>query len=155
VFVAKTLLSRATSAMAPLSDEVLGLGRPIGGVISDTQESLCVAVPHQRPTVPHQMCQDHDLKDVAQPVCDADRQVKKELKKKVRGISDLARHAEQWRSKEAQVVADDGLAMRTVRRDDGQSPLEPPGLQLYQHLQLIAAAVERVMAAHPSAWLKR
>ena len=40
-------------------------------------------------------------------------------------------------------------------RDDGKYPLEPPGLKLYQNLQLIAASVERVMAAHPSALLKR
>ena len=31
----------------------------------------------------------------------------------------------------------------------------PPGVKLYQQLQLIAASVERVMTAHPSALLKR
>jgi hypothetical protein len=40
-------------------------------------------------------------------------------------------------------------------RDDGKYPLEPPGVPLYQKLQLITASVERVMAAHPSALLKR
>ena len=40
-------------------------------------------------------------------------------------------------------------------RDDGKYPLGPPGVQLYQKLQLIAASVERVKAAHPSALLKR
>jgi hypothetical protein len=40
-------------------------------------------------------------------------------------------------------------------RDDGRSPLAPPGVQLYQQLPLIAASVERVMAAQPSALLKR
>jgi hypothetical protein len=105
--------------------------------------------------VPHQICQYHDLKDVAQPVCAADRHVKRELKKKVRGISDVERQAEQSLTKEAQVVADYGLAIRTVMRDDGKYPLEPPGLNLYQKLPLIAASVERVRAAHPSALLKK
>jgi hypothetical protein len=155
VLVAKTLLSSATSEIEQLIDEVLGLGLPIWGVISDKQESICLAVHHKLPTVPHQICQYHYLKDVAQPVCDADRHVKKELKKKVRGIRDLERQAEQLRSKEAQVVADYCLAIRTVMRDDGKYPLEPPGLKLYQNLQLIAASVERVMAAHQSALLKR
>jgi hypothetical protein len=40
-------------------------------------------------------------------------------------------------------------------RDAGRSPLDPPGVQLYRPLQLIAASVERVMAAPPSALLKR
>jgi hypothetical protein len=105
--------------------------------------------------VPHQICQYHYLKDVAQPICEADRHVKKELKKKIRGIRDLERRAETSPSKEAQVVADYCLAIRTVMRDDGKYPLEPPGLRLYQKWQLIAASVERVMVAHPSALLRK
>ena len=95
------------------------------------------------------------MKDMAPPVCDADRHGKKELNKKIRGIRALERQAENSSSQEAQVVADYGLAMRTVRRDEGTYPLEPAGVQLYQQLQLMAASVERVMAAHPSALLKR
>ena len=153
--MAKTLLSSATPEIEPLIEEVLGLDLPIVGVISDQQESICLAVQRKLPTVPHQICQYHYLKDVAQPVCEADRHFKKELKKQVRGIRDLERQAEKVPTKEAQVVADYGLAIRTVRRDDGQYPREPPGLQLYQKLQLIAASVERVMVARPSALLKR
>ena len=124
-------------------------------MISDKQESICLAVDHKLPMVPHQICHFHYLKDVAQPLCEADRHVKKELKKKIRGIRDLERQAAKSSTKEAQVVADYCLAIRTVMRDDGKYPLEPPGLQLYQKLQLIAASVERVMAIHPSALLKR
>lgn len=76
------------------------------GVIRDKQESICLAVQHKLPTVPHQICQYHDVKDVAHPVCEADRHVKKELKKKIRGISDIERQAEQSPTKEAQIVAD-------------------------------------------------
>jgi hypothetical protein len=112
-------------------------------------------VQRKLPTVPHQICQYYDLKDVAQPVCEADRHVKQAFKKQVRGIRDLARQAEKVPTQEAQVVADDGLAIRPVMRDDGKSPLEPPGLQLYQKLPLMAASVERVMVAHPSALLQR
>jgi hypothetical protein len=155
VLVAKTLLSSATGEIEQLIEEVLGLGLPIVGVISDKQESICLAVHHKLPTVPHQICPYHYLKDMAQPVCDADRHVKKDLKKKIRGIRALERQAENSSSKEAQVVADYCLAIRTVMRDDGKYPLEPAGVQLYQKLQLIAASVERVMAAHPSALLKR
>jgi hypothetical protein len=69
------------------------------------------------------------LKDVAQPICDADRQVKKELKQKIRGIREIERQAETSPSKDAPMVADSGLALRTVMRDDGPYPLDPPGVQ--------------------------
>ena len=155
VLVAKTLLSSATSEIELLIDEVLVLGRPIVGVISDKQESICLAVQHKLLTVPHQICQYHYLKDVAQPICEADRHFKKELKKKVRRVRDIERQRGQSPTKEAQIVADYSLAIRTVMRDDGKYPLDPPEVRLHQKLQLMAASVERVKAAHPSALLKR
>ena len=153
--MAKTLLSSATPELEQWIEEVLSFGLPIVGVISDKQESICLAVRHTLPTVPHQICHDHYVKDVAQPVCEADRHVKKELNKRVRGIRDIERRAEQLPTKEAQMVADYSLAIRTVMRDDGKYPLEPPGVQLYRKLQLIAASVERVRAVQPSTLLKR
>jgi hypothetical protein len=90
------------------------------------------------------------LKDVAPPVCAADRHVKTELQKKLRGIRAITRQARPSSTTEAHVVADDWLAIRTLMRDDGQYPLEPPGVRLYPQLQRRAASVERVMVAHPS-----
>lgn len=117
--MAKPLLSSAPGEMALLIEEGLGLGLPLGGVMSDTQASIWFAVHHQRPTGPHQMCQYPDVKEVAQPSCEADRHGKQELKKQIRGISALERQAEHSPSNAAQVVADDGLASPTVMRDDG------------------------------------
>ena len=65
--MAKTPLSSATAEIEQLIEEVLSLGLPILGVISDTQESICLAVHHKLPTVPHQICQYHYLKDVCNP----------------------------------------------------------------------------------------
>jgi hypothetical protein len=155
VVVAKTRLSSATPEIELLIEEVFGFGLPIVGVISDQQESICLAVQQKLPTVPPQICQFHDVTDVAQPVCEADRHVKKELHKKIRGIRDLERQAENSPSKDAQVVADYCLALRTVMRDDGTYPLEPPGGKLYQQWPLMAASVERVRAVYPSALLTR
>jgi hypothetical protein len=45
--------------------------------------------------------------------------------------------------------------MRTVRRDAGTSPRDPPGLPRDQQWPLLAVAVERVLVAPPSAVLKR
>jgi hypothetical protein len=153
--VAKTRLSSATAEIEPLIEAVLSLGLPIVGVISDQQESIGLAVHHQRPTVPQQICQYHDLQEVAPPIGDADRHVKKELNKKIRGMSEIERPAEAAPSQAAQRVADYGLAVRTVMRDEGKYPLEPPGLTWSQQLPLMMASVERVMGAPPSAWLNK
>lgn len=40
-------------------------------------------------------------------------------------------------------------------RDDGKYRLDPPGVKLYEKLQLIAASGERLKAIHPSALLKK
>jgi hypothetical protein len=40
VFVAKALLSSATADIEPLIEEVLGVGLPLVGVISETQEAI-------------------------------------------------------------------------------------------------------------------
>jgi hypothetical protein len=47
VLVAKTLLSSATAELERLIEEVLSLGIPMVGVISDKQESICLAMQHK------------------------------------------------------------------------------------------------------------
>ena len=59
----------------------------------------------------------------------------------------MERQAEKVRNR-TPLVADDCLAIRTVMRDDGKYPLDPPGVKLYQQLHLIAASVERVLVVH-------
>jgi len=112
-------------------------------------------VHHTRPTVPHQLCPSPDVPEVAHPVGEAARHGKKALHKKSREISALERPAAHSPRQAAQVVADSGLARRTVMRDEGKSPLAPPGVQRYQPWPRMAASVERVMAAQPSARLTR
>jgi hypothetical protein len=106
--------------MAQFSEEVGGVGLPILGVISEKHESSGLAGQHKLPTVPQQLCQYPSWKDVAHPICDRDRHVKKALKKRVRGIRELERQAEPAAKKAAQVVADECVAVRTVRRDEGR-----------------------------------
>ena len=51
------------------------------GVVSDAQESMRLAVAHVLPGVPHQWCQDHVLREVAEPLWEADRHLLVEAKK--------------------------------------------------------------------------
>jgi len=155
VLVARNLLSSASAEVAGLIDEVLALKVPILGVISDKQESICLAIERRLPEVPHQLCHFHYLRDVAQPVSEADRSLKKQLKQKVRGIREVELKVAKDGSVEGQVVRDYCLALRTVMREDGKYPLEPAGIALYDQLAAIADSLRRALQQRPSPKLQR
>jgi hypothetical protein len=156
VLVARNLRSSSTAELRKLIDEVLALGVPVLGVVSDKQESICLAVARCLPGVPHQVCQYHYLRDMAQPVADADRHLKKEIKKRVRGIKAVEDSAERLgQTAEARIALDYCQAIRVVMRHDGKYPLDPAGLELYSKLEKIAASIERSIAARGSKLLER
>ena len=150
VCVAKPWLSSATAAIDPLIEAVLSRGRPSVGGLSAKQESLGVAVAHTLPMGPQQIGPLPDVQDVAPPRWEAARPMTKALHQKSRGIRDRERPAVQASSKDAPVVAEDGLARRPVMRAEGQAPLEPPGGPLDQTCQLRAASVERGRGTPPA-----
>ena len=154
--MAQNLLSSATGEIEKLIEQVKQLGVPIIGVISDKQHSICLAVERQLPGIPHQLCHYHYLKDLAKPVCEADRQLKKELKKQVRKIRSLEIVAQQSNSSpEAAIVQDYCLAIRTVMGTERKYPLEFSGVELYQKLIQIANSLDRVLSCHCSPLLTR
>jgi len=155
VLVARNLLSSSCEELAPLVAEVKELGVPVLGAISDKQSSICLAIEKELPGVPHQLCQYHYLRDVAQPVCEADRKLKKQLKQKVRGIRAVERQVTHGQSDEARIVRGYCIALRESLRDDGKYPLEPAGIKLYDKLTQIDASLERAITHRASAKLQR
>ena len=156
VLVAANLLSSATGEIEKLIEQVKQLGVPIIGVVSDKQHSICLAIKRQLPEIPHQLCQYHYLKDLAQPACEQDRQLKKELKKKIRQIRPIEVAAQQSdKTPEAQIVQDYCLAIRTVMRTRGKYPLEFPGVKLYQKLVQILDSLERSLLTRSSKLLSK
>ena len=99
---------------------------PVTGVVSDGQHSIRRAVA-ALPGVPHQLCQFHYLREAAQPIFEADRHAKKELKKRVRGIRPIERAVEGRDDPEAEVVRGYCAAVRSAMTDDGRPPLAASG----------------------------
>ena len=155
VLVARNLSSSSRSEIEHLIAEVLALGIPIKGVVSDKQESLRRAIECQLPGVAHQLCHFHYLRDLAQPISEADRGLKKELRKRLRGLREIERSAEKVAEREAEVTKDYCLAIREVMRNDGKYPLEPPGVEIYQRLDEIKRSVKRAERASASKLLSR
>ncbi len=145
ILLAKSLLSAAQDDLASLIREVKeALPVPICAVISDGQNSLRPALEAVLPGVPHQLCQFHYLREAARPIYEADRQAKKELKKQVRGIRPLEHALSERDDEEAQISLGYCLAVRSALTEDGQPPLEAPGLRLHERLTAIATSLARV-----------
>jgi hypothetical protein len=62
------------------------LGKTVVLWISDRQDAFVTGIAAEFPDVPHRYCDNHFLRDVAQPVLDADSHTKVQMRKKVRGL---------------------------------------------------------------------
>ena len=147
VLLARSLLSGTAADLAPLLSEVAdAIGVPVDGVVSDGQRSIRHAVAAALPGVAHQLCQFHFLREAANPVYEADRHAKKELKKQVRGVRPIERASEGRSDTEAEVVRGYCAAVRSAITDDGRAPLAAPGLKLKVRLEAVADSLDRVEA---------
>jgi Transposase, Mutator family len=150
VLLAQSLLSASHKDLATLLRQVKrALRVPIGAVISDGQRSIRKAVHHALPTVPHQLCHFHYLREAAKPISEADRHAKKELKKRVRGVRPIERQLATRTDPEAEVIRGYCSAIRSALTDDGRPPLDASGLKLHARLRAIADSLERVEKRGP------
>ena len=145
VLLARSLLSARAEDLALLLREVADkIGVPIEAVLSDGQRSIRQAVARALPSVPHQLCHFHYLREAALPIYEADRHAKKELKKRVRGVRPIERGMEGRADGEAQLVRGYCAAVRSAITDDGRPPLAASGLKLRQRLTAVAESLDRV-----------
>jgi len=62
------------------------LGKKVRLWISDKQDAFLTGIAAEFPDVPHRFCQNHFLRDVAQPMLEADSHAKVQMRSKVRGL---------------------------------------------------------------------
>src|SRR2546421_496040 len=148
ILLARPLLSSTqgdlTALLTEVKDQLEELEVPVKGVISDGEDTLGSAVAFVFPKAPHQLCQFHYLKDAIDPLYEADRHAKTQLKKQLRGVRPIERAREQHSTPENQVIRGDCLAVRASLTDDGRSPLQPSGLKLVDRITQIHDSIARV-----------
>ena len=95
------------------------------------------------PGVPHQLCQFHYLREAAQPIYEADRHAKKELKKKVRGVRPIERAVEgrTTRGRGGARLLSGGAQRAHRRRPAAAGGLGP---EAQRPAEAIAASLDRV-----------
>lgn len=130
--------------LTEVKEQLEQLKVPVKGIISDGQETIGSAVAFVFPKVPHQLCQFHYLKDAVDPLYDADRHAKTQLKKHVRGVRPLERALEERSDPEAEAIRGYCLAVRSSLTDDGRPPLDASGLKLQERLTQISESIARV-----------
>lgn len=132
----------ATELLEPIQD----WGLPVKGIISDAQESIRMAVTQVWPGKPHQNCQFHCLKEAGRPTFEADRAMKTQLKKQLRGRLNRARQAikdlpeaDPYRPVLLKYVR----YLRFTLLIGSLAPFEMGGLRMVQQLTLLAASLGR------------
>src|SRR5262249_45865145 len=149
------------------------LGVSVGLWMSDKQDAFVKGIAAEFPDVPHRYCDNHFLRDLAQPVLEADSHAKVQMRRKVRGLRTIEQAVLRRQEAETQdertpeaaeagapsnaaagrppavvdaadaVVLDYCAAVRGILNDDQGGPLEPPGLRMAAALTEVRASVER------------
>lgn len=145
--VAETLYSsRADLISRQLLEPVKALGFRIRAVLSDADQNIRRAVAASLPGCPHQACQVHCLCDAGQPIFEADRAMKTDLRRDIRAkLRPISRVLSQSPQDDPQVsvLMDYGEALRDALRADGISPFKLAGLKLYEELQHLETSLRR------------
>src|SRR3954470_22163892 len=149
------------------------LGTPVGLWMSDKQDAFVKGIAAEFPDVPHRYCDNHFLRDLAQPVLEADSHAKVRMRRRVRGLRTIEQVV--LRRQKAQtpedltpeppettgvataaggrpaavvdaaggVVLDYCAAVRGILNDDQGGPLDPPGLRMAEALGEVRASLQR------------
>jgi hypothetical protein len=153
------------------------LGKPVALWLSDKQDAFVTGIAAEFPDVPHRYCDNHFLRDLAQPVLDADSHAKVQMRTKVRGLRTIEQAVLARPKAETSddgpddpaatvpatatasdqsaavidpadsVVLDYCAAVRGILNDDQGGPLHPPGLRMAEALTEVQESLQRNLDA--------
>lgn len=150
------------------------IGKPVVCWMSDKQDAFVKGVAAEFPEVPHRYCQNHFLRDVAQPVLEQDSHAKVQMRSKIRGLRGIEREVLQQKQSvpqaesesavptmdssavpperppdpaAADVVLDYCAAVRGILNDDQGGPLHPPGIRMADALGQVRESLQRNLEA--------
>jgi hypothetical protein len=154
------------------------LGKRVRLWISDKQDAFLSGIAAEFPGVPHRYCENHFLRDVAQPVLEMDSRAKVQMRRKVRGLRPIEREVLNQRRQDeigpqeasfslndqpepsppsedaGAVVLDYCVAVRGILNDSHGGPLHPPGLRMAEALEEVRQSLERNLEAKKGGVLK-
>jgi hypothetical protein len=146
------------------------LGKTVGLWVSDKQDAFVKGIGAEFPDVPHRICTNHFLRDLAKPMLEADSNAKVQMRKKVRGLRNIEKtvleHQRESQTEHtvvkesesavapcdaqdsaAEVVLHYCAAVRGILNDDQGGPLHPPGLRMAEGLDEVRESIQRNLDA--------
>ncbi len=150
VLGAANLPEASAPFLEPLLQPIRATGLPVLGIVSDAQQSIRVAVATVFPSVPHQLCQYHALREAAEQLWEADRHLLVEAKQELRPLRDVEERIRQPGAPEPRdpagaVVLDTVLALRQTVRERGKLPFDFAGLHALDALHDLGATLDRCL----------
>lgn len=152
VLTAENVTCSDKEVMKRVLAPVVALGVPVLGAISDAQESIGLAIAELWPTIPHQLCQFHVLRDASDPIYEQDRNLKVQMRKviqqRVRSVrKQLEKQSQTATGAEAEqlaVLGDYALGVQTAVNLDGKQPFDYAGIAAYEALTAIQSSLQEV-----------
>lgn len=152
VLTADNVTSSDKEVMKRVLAPVVALGVPVLGAISDAQESIGLAIAALWPTIPHQLCQFHVLREASRPIYEQDRQLKVQMRKAIQQrVRPVRRQLEQQsqtatgaEQEQLAVLADYALGVQTAVNLDGKQPFDYAGIAVYDALTAIHRSLQEV-----------
>jgi hypothetical protein len=147
-----------TPTIRALLQPIRDLSLPVIGAISDAQESLLQAIASLWPSIPHQICQFHYLREASRPMYEVDRGLRKQIRKAIQQpIRDVRGQLARQMTKldgndrastptiaQLQVLDDYALAIQTALNLDGQQPFHYASLAVDEAMTEIASSLDRL-----------
>jgi hypothetical protein len=131
---------------ARLLQPVKDLGYRIRGLVSDDEKALRMAAAHVLPSVSHQTCQLHCLRDAALPIVEADQAFKKALKQAIRGpFYAVCREIDRLALDDPRraVLSTYADLIRTTLTEGSKPPFALGGLRVFEDLARLEASLQR------------
>lgn len=154
IWFAAPLLSSSQAEIRKLIVEAKAMaaqmGKPISAWMSDKQEAFVTEIADVCPGTPHRYCRNHFLRDVAEPVVEADSHAKVKMRKKVRGLRTIEKGVLERKdasgeepSKGDKVVLGYCAAVRGILNKNQGGPLDPPGLRMAEGLKDVRESIQK------------
>jgi hypothetical protein len=152
LLTAENVLSSEKEVMKRVLAPVVALGVPVLGAISDAQEALQQAIADLWPSIPHQLCQYHVLREASRPIYEQDRKLKVEMRKPIQErVRKVRKQLEQQRqtatgpeAEQLAVVADYALGIQTAIKLEGKQPFDYAGLAAYDALMALHKSLKEI-----------
>jgi len=152
--VTESTKERLKQLLAP----VVALEVPVIGVISDAQPTELQAVAELWPTIPHQICQFHAMREAGRLIYNADHRVKTDMRISMQERTHAYRHDLHKRLREAekrteehaqeltqlQILEEYAATVEGALNLDSLAPFQYGGLAMQEALTKIQASLEKL-----------